>query len=170
MGNIKDSVLAMRDIKEPSEVSLSLLQSVAELFERSITFIVRPTELKGERALGVHAEKDKGPASVANLKIPLTKTSVFSNVLEKGQVFYGESNDAVLKEHLFSVIGAPLRPAILLLPMKSRGKIMTLTYGDFGGKEVSPVQRDRLVILANQAGLVVENALYKKQFNKVSHK
>jgi len=60
MGNIKDSVLAMRDIKEPSEVSLSLLQSVAELFERSITFIVRPTELKGERALGVHAEKDKG--------------------------------------------------------------------------------------------------------------
>jgi len=54
--------------------------------------------------------------------------------------------------------------------MKGRGKIMTLTYGDFGGKEVSPVQSDMLVILANQAGMAVENAFYRKLLKKASHK
>ena len=170
LGKINARILAMRDIREPSDISLALLQSVAELFERSITFMVRSTELMGEKALGVHSEKDKNPALVGKLKIPLTKPSVFRTVIEKGQLFYGESNDAVLREYLFAGIGAPLRPTIMLLPMMSRGKVMTLTYGDFGRKEVSPVQRDGLVILAHQAGLVVENALYRKLINKGSHK
>ncbi len=170
LSKIKDRILALRDIHEPPDVSFALLQSVAEIFERSITFIVRPTELIGERALGVHAERDREPASAARLKIPLTRPSVFRDVIEKGQFFYGESDDEVLKEHLFTGIGVPLRQTIILLPMKSRGKIMTLTYGDFGRKEVSPVQSDVLVILANQAGLVVENALYRKLINKASHK
>ena len=170
LSKIKDRILAIRDIHEPPDVSFALLQSVAEIFERSISFIVRPTELIGERALGMHAEKERGSASAARLKIPLTRPSVFRDVIEKGQFFYGESDDEVLKEHLFTGIGAPLRPTIILLPMKSRGKIMTLTYGDFGRKEVSPVQSDVLVILANQAGLVVENALYRKLLNKASHK
>ena len=38
------------------------------------------------------------------------------------------------------------------------------------GKNVPPVQSDVLVILANLAGLVVENALYRKLLNKASHK
>jgi hypothetical protein len=170
MSKLKDRLLALRDLHEPPDVSFALLQSVAEIFERSITFIVRPTELIGERALGVHAERDRVPDSAARLKIPLTRPSVFRDVIEKGRLFYGESDDEVLKEHLFAGIGAPLRPTIILLPMKSRGKIMTLTYGDFGGKEVPPVQSDVLVILANQAGLVVENTLYRKLLNKASHK
>jgi twitching motility protein PilT len=167
LSKIKDRILALRDIHEPPDVSFALLQSVAEIFERSITFIVRPKELIGERALGVHAERDRGPASAARLKIPLTRPSVFCDVIEKGQFFYGESDDEVLKEHLFAGIGAPLRPTIILLPMKSRGKIMTLTYGDFGRKEV---RRYKVMccILANQAGLVVENALYRNCSIRVS--
>jgi hypothetical protein len=138
--------------------------------ERSITFIVRPAELIGERAIGVFAERNAGPVSAARLKIPLTTPSVFRDVIEKVQFFFGTCDDEVLKEHLFKVIGAPLGPAVLLLPMKSRGKTVTLTYGDFGGKEASPVQSDYLEILANEAGLVLENTLYRKQLARVSHK
>jgi DNA-binding NarL/FixJ family response regulator len=167
---IKDRILAIREIHEPSQVSFSLLQSVAECFERSITFIVRQTELTGEKALGVYAEKDTGPVSAAKLKIPLTRNSVFRDVIEKGQVFYGESDDEVLKEYLLAGIGAPLNPTIILLPLKSNGKTMTITYGDFGSKEAAPVQSDDLVIMANQAGLVIENILYRKMLNKASHK
>lgn len=170
MNKLKDRILTLRDVSEPPDVSFALLQSVAEIFERTITFVVRSTELIGERALGVYAGRDSGPVSAARLKIPLTGHSVFRDVIENGRFFYGESDDKVLKEHLFAGIGAPLRPTIILLPMKGRGKIMTLTYGDFGGKEVSPVQSDMLVILANQAGMAVENALYRKLLKKASHK
>ena len=47
---------------------------------------------------------------------------------------------------------------------------MTLTYGDFGRKNVPQMQPDELVILANLAGLVVENALYRKLYKKASQK
>ena len=93
-------ILTLRDIKEPAAISLALLQYVSEIFERSVTFIVRPAELAGEKAIGVSAERNTGPTSVTSLKIPLTKPSVFRDVTEKGRVFYGESDDAVLKNHL----------------------------------------------------------------------
>ncbi|MDO9289847.1 MAG: DUF4388 domain-containing protein [Thermodesulfovibrionales bacterium] len=168
LGKLKGRILTLRDIKEPSALSLALLQYVSEIFERAVTFIVRPAELAGEKAIGVFAERNTGPTSVTNLKIPLTKSSVFRDVTEKGRFFYGESDDEVLKNHLFELIGAPLSPAIILLPMKSRGKTVALIYGDFGGKEVTTIQSDLLEILANEAGLVLENMLYRKQSSKAS--
>jgi len=170
LGGLKDCILALRNIQSPPDVSFALLQSVAEFFERTITFIVRPTELVGEKAMGVYSEKEKGASPASPLKIPLSGTSIFRDVIETGELFYGESDDALLREHLHAYIGAPLRPTMLLLPMKSRGKIITLTYGDFGMKEVSPTNSDALAILGNLAGLIIENALYRKLLNKAAQK
>jgi hypothetical protein len=170
LSKIKDRIIAIRDIYEPPDVSFALLQSITEIFERAITFVVRPDELIGERAFGVNAKTDKWLVSKVRVRIPLTKPSVFRDVVEKGQPFYGECRDEVLRECLFEAIGEPLKPTVILLPMKSRGKVMSLTYGDFGQKEVSPVQKDMLSILANQAGMAVENAIYRKLLNKALHK
>ena len=166
LAKLRDSIIAIRDLNDPTDVSYKILQSVSEMCERSINFIVRQSELIGEISVGVNAEKNIGPASAGKLKIPLTKPSVFRDVVEKGKLFYGESNDEILKVNLFKEICAPLRPAIILLPVKSRGRTIALTYGDFAKKEPSSVQTDLLEILANQAGLVLENILYRKHINK----
>ena len=129
-----------------------------------------PSELIGDKAIGVDADRNAGPTSAARLRIPLADPSVFRDMLERGRYFYGESNDETLKKHLFEEIGAPLRPTIILLPMKSLGKTVTVTYGDFGRKEASPLQTDMLEILAQEAGLVLENALYRKHLDKTSRK
>jgi len=170
LSKIKDRIIAIRDIYEPPDVSFAVLQSVAEIFERAITFVVRPNELIGERAFGVNAKTDKEFVSRVRLKIPLTRSSVFYDAVEQGQLFYGESGDEVLRESLFEIIGEPLKPTIILLPIKSRGKVITVTYGDFGQKKVSPVQKDMLSILAHQAGMAVENAIYRKLLNKALRK
>jgi hypothetical protein len=170
LGVLKDRVLALRNLQEPSAVSLALLQNVSEICERSVTFIVRSSELVGEKAIGVFAEKKEGPTSVTRLKIPLSKPSVFREVVEKGELFCGESEDAVLREHLFGGIGEPLSRTIILLPMKTRGKTVVLTYGDFGAKEASPIQSDGLEILAQSAGLILDNMLYRKQLDRMSQK
>jgi hypothetical protein len=170
LSTVKDRILAVRDINEPSEVSMALLQSVSEIFERSITFIVDRAELTGEKAIGVFADRNAGPTSVTRLKLALSKPSVFRDAVEKGAVFFGESDDEVLRKDLFEAIGEPLSPTIILLPMKRRGKTVVLTYGDFGGKDAVQVQSDLLEILANEAGLVLENALYRKKLNMVSQR
>jgi len=170
MRNLRDRVAAFRDLNEPPEISFALLQSVAGIFERSITFVVRPTELIGEKALGVNGDRTTGPTSAGKMKILLADHSVFRDVIETGKTFYGESEDTVLREEVFEKIGEPLSSVILLLPLKSHGKIMALTYGDFATKESSPVPIEMLEILAHQAGLVLENVLYRKHMKKVSQK
>jgi len=166
---LKERFSALRDLGEPAAVSLALLQYVSELCERSIAFIVQPEELTGEKAIGVYDEKNAGPTSVTRLKVSLSKPSVFRDVLEKGQFFHGESEDEIVNK-LFEAIGAPLSPVIMLLPVKSLGKTVILIYGDFGGKEASPLQSYALDILAHEAGLVLENMLYRKQPGKAPKK
>src|ERR1700690_3524688 len=118
LGRLKDRVLALRALNEPADLSVALLRHVSEVCERSITFIVRPAELIGEKAIGVYAEKNAGPTSVTGLKVPLSKSSVFHNVIEKGQLFYGAAADEVFRKHLFELIGEPLSQTIILLPVK----------------------------------------------------
>ncbi len=170
LSRLKERISALRNLNDPSAVPSAMLQYVSEMCERAITFIVRPNELAGERAIGVYDEKTAGPTSVTSLKVPLSKSSVLSEVIEKGRLFYGESDDDVLLNHLYEAIGQPLKPTIILLPVKSLGKTVTLTYGDFGRKEATSLQSDLLEILADEAGLVLENTLYRKQLNKASPK
>ena len=139
------------------------------MFERAVTLVVRASELIGERAIGVSSEKSKGPAPAGGLKVRLSKPSVFRDVVEKGRVYYGESGDETLRS-FFTEIGAPLRPAIVLLPLISDRKVIAVIYGDFGQKEASPVRLDMLEILAHQAGIVLEYELFRRQVAKAAQK
>jgi hypothetical protein len=103
------------------------------------------------------------------MKIPLSKPSVFRDVLEKGQVYYGESSDEALMG-LFKEIGKPMRPAVVLLPVISDRKVVAIVYGDFGMKDAAPVQLDILEILAYQVGIALEYALFRRQTAKASQK
>lgn len=167
---LKDRIAAFRTIDEPPAVSLALLESVSEVYERSVIFIVRQQELVGDKAIGVYAERNEGPTSAAGLRIPLTARSIFRDAVEKGQFFYGESDDDILKKNLFEEIGTPLRASVILVPMRSHGKIITVTYGDSGDKEAAPAQSEVLEILAQSAGLVMENILYRKLLSKATQK
>jgi DNA-binding NarL/FixJ family response regulator len=166
---LKKDIKALREIATPSDAALVLLITVADMFERAVTFIVRPTELIGERSIGVSSDKSLGPTHADRLKIPLAKPSVFREMLEKGQAFYGESRDEALMG-LFQEIGKPLSPAVVLLPLISDRKVVAIVYGDFGKKEASPVQLDILEILAQQVGISLEYALFRRQMMKASQK
>jgi DNA-binding NarL/FixJ family response regulator len=166
---LKKDVKTLREIAAPSDIALAMLSAVAGSFERAITFIVRPNELIGERAIGLTSERSLGPTSAEKLKISLGKPSAFLDVREKGTAFFGESSDEALKD-LYQAIGEPLSPAVVLLPLISERKVVAIVYGDFGKKEASPVQLDILEILAQQVGTVLEYALFKRQAAKTAQK
>lgn len=166
---LKKDIKLLREIATPSDAAMVMLAAVAEMFERAVMFIVRPSELTGERAIGVSSEKNMGPTPADRMKIPLSKPSVFRDVLEKGQVYYGESSDEALMG-LFKEIGNPMRPAVVLLPVVSDRKVVAVVYGDFGMKDAAPVQLDILEILAYQVGIALEYALFRRQTAKASQK
>ncbi len=166
---LKEGIKLLREITNSSDAAMVLLASVAEMFERAVTFFVRPSELVGERAVGVSSEKSTGPTPADRLKIPLSKPSIFRDVLEKGLAYYGESSDEAVKG-LFKEIGKPLSPAVVLLPLICDRKVVAVVYGDFGKKEASPVQLDILEILAQQVGIVLEYAVFRRQVEKAAQK
>jgi hypothetical protein len=166
---LRNNIALLRDIANPSDAALVLLDAVGDMFERAITFFVRPTELAGERAMGVNSDKSLGPTPADRLKIQLAKTSIFRDVLDKSVSYFGESSDEVLKD-LFQEIGEPLSPSVALLPVICDRKVVAIVYGDFGRKEAAPVQLDLLEILAQQVGLALENALLRRLLTKNSQK
>ena len=166
--SLKDSALELQELSEAPDISFAVLSFVSERFERSLTFIAREGELMAERGIGVKADKSEGVTPPMKFSLPLSTPSVFSIAVERGEVFYGECDDEVLKESLFKEIGAAKSSTLLLLPMKRRGKTIALTYADFGQKEPALVQLEELEIFASQAGLVLENSLYRRQLEKSS--
>lgn len=166
---LKEGIASLRGLTNPSDAPLVLLTAVSEMFERAVTLFVRASELTGERAIGISSEKSMGPTPADRLKIPLSKPSVFRNVVEKGRVYYGESGDETLRT-FFAEIGKPLSPAIVLLPLICDQKVVAVIYGDFGKEEASPVRLDMLEILAQQTGIVLEYAIFRRQAAKAAQK
>jgi hypothetical protein len=166
---LKDNITSLSRITAPSDAALVALIAVSDMFERAVTLVVRPAELVGERAIGVSSEKSLGPTPADRLRVPLDKPSVFRQVIEKGRIYYGENSDETLRA-FFKDIGLPSSAAILLLPLVSDQKVVAVIYGDFGRKAASPVRLDMLEILALQAGIVLEYAVFRRQVGKTGQK
>jgi len=165
-GKLGNCITALRSIRGAPEAALLLLQFVADKFERSVTLIVREKGIIAEKGIGIREEKGRGVSQSMAFRIPLLKPSLFHDVIEKGRLFYGNTDDALVRESLFAEIGAPARASILLLPLMLQGKTISLTYGDFGGKEPASVDLELLEILASYAGIALENSMYRKKLEK----
>ncbi|MDD2734230.1 MAG: DUF4388 domain-containing protein [Desulfuromonadaceae bacterium] len=156
----------LKSLSEPPEIALVMLQFAAVQFERAVTFVVARTELIAEKTLGISASISDGPSAPLMFRIPLEGNSVLQEVVEKGKLYYGQRSDAVLTEQLYKEIGAPRSPKVVAVPLMSRGKVIAVTYADFGSKPVSPPQINLLEALAQQAGSTLDNALYRKSIER----
>lgn len=163
---IAHGLAALRRLERPQDVALFLMQSVADIFDRALTLIVQEKGLIAERSIGIRGGRGEGATPPLRFAIPLEQPSLFSEVIEKTGAFFGKTDDEILVRHLFTAIGAPLRPTVFLLPLRGFGKTISIIYGDFGRREPSSVQVDMLEILAGEAGLVLENALYHRKREK----
>jgi hypothetical protein len=48
------------------------------------------------------------------------------------------------------------------------GNVIALIYADFGQTPPTPVQTEYLEIVSRHAGLVLDNSLYRKKFDKLT--
>lgn len=152
----------LKSLSEPPEIALVLLQFTALQFERALTFVVAKSELIAEKSIGISSAKSYGPTAPLMFRIPLEAQSVMQEVVEKGRLYYGQRSDAVLTTMLYKEIGAPRSPKVMVVPLISRGKVIAVTYADFGARPVSPPQINLLEALAHHAGSILDNALYRK--------
>ncbi|NTV48183.1 MAG: DUF4388 domain-containing protein [Geobacteraceae bacterium] len=156
------SLNQLKSLSEPPEIALVMLRFAALQFERALTFVVAKSDLIAEKSIGVTTDKSGGATAPLMFRIPLDGHSVLQEVVEKGRLYYGQRSDTVLTSLLHKEIGAPHSPKVMVVPLISRGKVIALTYADFGPKPVSPPQINLIEALAQHAGSILDNALYRK--------
>lgn len=165
---LKESITILGSLREPPEIALELLRYTSSLFERAITFVVVASELIAEKGIGVTDDKNAGPTGPLKFKVPLVQQSVLQEAVSKQRMFYGLCSDEQLKSQLYGTIGAPHSSKILLLPLVMSGNVIAIIYADFGQVPPTPVQTEYLEIAARHAGLVLDNSLYRKKFDRLT--
>lgn len=160
------SLNQLKSLSEPPEIALVLLQFAALQFERAMTFVVAKSELIAEKSVGISTPKSTGFSAPLMFRLPLERNTVLQEVVDKGRIYYGQRSDNVLTNQLYKEIGAPRSPKVMAVPLISRGKVIAITYADFGSKPVYPPQINLLEALAQYAGSILDNALYRKSFEK----
>jgi len=155
LGDFRDRLAGLGSLTKPSEISRSLLQFAASVFPRALILIVSGTEVIVERAVGLDGGRDVTPP--AKFHIPYDRPSVFASVIDEGLLFYGQAPEEPALRLLFEHIGEPHSPKIAVLPLKTRsGRVLALTYCDFGEGWATPVPIALLDIFARHAGLVLD--------------
>ncbi len=165
---LRNSLSGLRLLSKAPDISLSVLQFIGEIFERTQTLIVDKADLITERSIGVTSDKLQGVASAQKIRFPLNEDSIFKKVVDDGKIFFGHIRDADLEKYLFHEIGAPLESTVLLVPLKSNNRVITLTYADFGNTATKHIPLDFIEFFVGQAGIALENALFRKQFDKTA--
>ena len=162
---LRNSLSGLRLLRKAPDISLLVLQFVSELFERTVTLIVDRSDLIVERSVGILSSKDREPAAPMKFRIPIRSDSKFHEIIKSGESFFGKSNDTTFPDLLYPEIGIPKDSSFLLLPLKSNDRVITITYADFGDCHANQISLDFLEFFVGQAGIAMENALFRKQLD-----
>ncbi len=159
---------ALDKVSEPPDVALELLQFAASIFDRAVTFVVGKGELIAEKGIGVKGGTIETPAPPLMFKIPLDIHSIFQDCVEHAKFHFGLSADTLLSTCLYQEIGAPLNSRFMLAPVTCFGTTIAIIYGDFGTSVCRPVPTELMDSLTRHAGLVLDFAVFRKRFEKLS--
>jgi len=166
--DLGNDLLVLRGLRDAPELSQVLLQRLSEFFPRGLTLIVRGGELLSEKGVGFSPGAERNPAPLPRFTVLPSPEGSLRQVLANGRPYCGPLADPPLEEVLRERLGAPRDPSALLLPIVSRGRVIAVIYGDFGQDPTRAVPLDYLQVLAAQAGLVLENAIYRRQLEKTA--
>ena len=147
--------------RDLSDITMLIDRYISSVMARAVTFVSRRSELVCD---SIACSASSQPLSIS---IPFDGDSPLHKVVSSGAIFSGESVNPLLAEMIYSQIDPPASRQILVSPFKCLGRVLAVTYGDFGSRQPSAVDINLISTLATHAGLVYENSLYRKKFEKM---
>lgn len=156
-----ETLKSLETMKEPADISPTLLKFVAATFTRGQTFVVAKEFLIAERGFDRDRQVEGiGPFPLKS-KMAINEIKTFAQVVESGQTFWGVPED--FQAIAETATTPPRLDKILLLPILVDNRTIAVVYGDYGLGHAAHGQCERLSILAKTAGLVLEKVLRQKK-------
>jgi len=146
-----------------AEVTLLILRYATEVVNRAVLFMVKKDEVRGLGQFGIELKGRSADQVVRNIKIPMSKPSLFLTVINTRRSFIGPLDSNECNDYLVSELGGSKPQAVMAIPLIVDGKIALIVYGDNVPEQKAVLGVDTLEIFMNQAGMALEKALLEKR-------
>lgn len=143
----------------PEEVADVLLGFLGQRFRRVVLFRVLRDEVRGWRAIGDRVDAPCIEAYAATFDEP----SAFLNLRRAGSFFLGRLAPMPAHHRLARCFGDRLPEESLLLPVRIRGRLVTVAYADRGADGLGAVELEPLVRLASAAADAYERCILRRK-------
>jgi hypothetical protein len=163
MTALRDCVQEIRFPQGPGDVSVIMIRHLATLVDRCILFLVREDEVLALSSFGLDDDPEVAAAMLTRLKLRLDRGSLLDNVVATGTIHFGPAADERFPARLHDIIGPPISPDIILLPLRTRERTAALIYGDFGQQASRMLDTVALQIAAEFAGMAFDLALRERE-------
>ncbi len=148
----------LRDAKHRDEVGDFLLRRAAAILSRCCLFAVHSGRVVGWLARGAGVVVDDVQSFMAPLDVP----SVLSNLDVSGS-FYGRVPPGPINDQMIRTLGDPAPPEVVIFPILVKNRIVAFLLGDSLGSEVSPDEREQLMLATQKAGIALEILIMRKK-------
>jgi hypothetical protein len=159
---LKKNLEHLRQFKRAADVSTEILRFISRYFERTINFVINKQELIAERSVGI-LNSEKKLSKTLMWRFSFSEDSRLQQIFNINECYTGTIQDEKIGQQLYAKIGGPDVKECLLLPLKCNNQTIMMIYADNGSKPAQQIDSDFFNFFICQAGLVMENALYRKQ-------
>jgi hypothetical protein len=144
------------------EITLNLMRNAARLVSRGLLLVVRGDEVQGTVNFGLTEDDRETP--VRNIRVPLSETSVFSDVIDRRETFRGPLLDFPENRRFVQMIGGTTPREVVVVPMLVRESVELIFYGDNlpDGRPIGSTEE--LEIAMTEASLAMEREALERRF------
>jgi uncharacterized protein DUF4388 len=167
------SMLAeMRSHSFEAEVSLLIMRYASEVATRGVLFVVKDDTIAGLGQFGVHSSGGQSAdEKVREIQIPVGADTFFGQVARAGEPYIGKMPEGYWYSELLGQIGGNGAPiSVFALPLMCNGRAVFIFYGDNFPGASNMVGLDELVVLVNQASVVMEKIVLERMFHELSRR
>ncbi len=113
-----------------NETALLVLRYASELFNRSVIFLIKKKELVGMGQSGLQFRDEEADARVKNIRIPLSDSSLFLEVIGRMESYKGVLEQQNWHQYFIDQIGGDWPSELFLVPISDGKDFFALVYGD----------------------------------------
>jgi hypothetical protein len=148
----------LRDAKPRDEVGDFLLRRAAAILGRCCLLAVHSGRVVGWLARGAGVVVD----DVQSFMAPLNAPSVLSELGVSGS-FCGRVPPGPINDQMMRTLGDPAPSEVVIFPVLVKNRIVAFLLGDSPGSEVSPDEREQLMLATRKAGIAFEILIMRKK-------
>jgi hypothetical protein len=155
-----------------SEIILMILRFASEIVNRAVIFLVRDQEQEvvGLGQFGLIIKNGSADQLIRSVRIPLDEPSCFSAGVAEGQTFRGTLEKNKWNEFLIQQLGGDWPLEVLIVPLRSDGKVIAILYGDNAPQQRKIENTEGLEAFMRVAGFAFGKAVLERKLQATRNK